>query len=172
MPGGANVWTHDLLRQLLPARNTPLKPLPRQAAFRVAVRRTTRVGAHAGELLEDLGVASDEIHHITPDDLLNDNEDLIEAAAGLMRGRRARCLEADVEPTAEGVTIQVRSANLDRIDAYINKRPVGSQDVRHDRCLFHVPHPVMGRNPQLRLEGFEGGGLAAVRLAAMPDPPG
>lgn len=170
--GGANVWTHDLLRQLLPARNTPLKPLPRQAAFRVAIRRTTRVGAHAGELLEDLGVASDEIHHITPDDLLNDNKDLIEAAAGLMRGRMARCLEADVEATAAGVTIQVRSASLDRVDAYINERPVGSQDVRGDRCVFHAPHQVLGRNPQLRLEGFEDGALAAVRLAATPDPQG
>jgi hypothetical protein len=107
----------------------------------------------------------------TPGDLLNDNEDLIEAAAGLMRGRMARRLEADVEPTAEGVTIQVRSANLDRVDAYINERPVGSQDVRGDRCVFHAPQ-VMGRNPELRLEGFEEGGLAAVRLAAMPDPQG
>ena len=170
--GGANVWTHDLLRQLLPARDTPLKPLPRQAAFRVALRRTMRVGAHAGELLEDLGVAADEIHHITPDDLLNDNKDLIEAAAGLMRGRMARCLEADAEPTAAGVTIQVRSANLDRVDAYINERPVGTEDVAHDGCVFHVPHPVIGPNPQLRLEGFEDGALAAVRLAAIPDPPG
>jgi hypothetical protein len=122
-------------------------------------------------LLEDLGVASDEIHHITPDDLLNDNKDLIEAAAGLMRGRMARCLEAAVEPTAEGVTIRVRSANLDRVDAYINKRPVGSEDVRDDKCVFHVPHPVIGPDPQLRLEGFEDGGLVAVRLAALPDPP-
>ena len=168
--GGANVWTHDLLRQLLPARNTPLKPLPRQATFRVAIRRTTRVGAHAGELLEDLGVASSEIHHSTQDDLLQDNKDLLEAAAGLMAGRVARCLEADFEPTAEGMTIQVRSAGLDRVDAYIDQRPVGSQDVRHDRCAFHVPHTLLGPGPQLRLAGFERGVLAAVRVAAVPNP--
>ena len=170
--GGANVWTHELLRQLLPARNTPLKPLPHQAAFRVAIRRTTRVGAHAGELLEDLGVASSEVYHITFDDLLEDNKDLIEAAAGLMRGHVPRCLEADIEPTGAGVTIQVRSANLDRVDAYINQRPVGSENVDHDRCLFRVPHTVIGPNPELRLEGFEGGCLAAVKVTTVPDSPG
>ena len=166
--GGANVWTHDLLRRLLPARNTPLKPLPRQTSFRVAVRRTTRVGAHAGELLEDLGVASDKIHPITVNDLLKDNEDLIEAAAKLMKGHPAPRLAADIEATADGVTIQVRSANLDRVDAYINQRPIGSCDVVGDRCHFEVPHKVLGDNPQLRLEGFERGSLAAVRRLAIP----
>jgi cytosine/adenosine deaminase-related metal-dependent hydrolase len=170
--GGANVWTHGLLRQLLPARNTPLKPLPRQAAFRVAIRRTTRVGAHAGELLEDLGVASGEVHHVTLDDLLEDNKDLIEAAAGLMRGHVPRSLEAEIEPTAEGVTIGVRSAHLDRVDAYIDQRPVGSQDVDHDRCVFRVPLTVIGPSPRLRLEGFERGCLAAVKVITVPGSPG
>jgi hypothetical protein len=132
------------------------------------VRRTTRVGAHAGELLEDLGVASDKIHPVTVNDLLNDNEDLVEAAATLMRGHPARRLEADVEPTAEGLTIQVRSANLDRVDAYIDQRPVGSQDVLKDRCLFRVPHAVAGHSAQLRLEGFENGDLEAVRRLTIP----
>jgi cytosine/adenosine deaminase-related metal-dependent hydrolase len=166
--GGANVWTHDLLRRLLPARGTPLKPLPRQTSFRVAVRRTTRVGAHAGELLEDLGVASDKIHPITANDLLKDNEDLIEAAARLVRGQLPRRLEADIEPTADGVTIQVRSANLDRVDAYVNQRPIGSRDVVDDRCLFEAPHKMLGDNPQLRLEGFERGSLQAVKRLAIP----
>jgi hypothetical protein len=170
--GGANVWTHALLRQLLPARNTPLKRLPGEVSFRLAIRRTTRVGAHAGELLEDLGVAADQVHPITASDLLKDNKDLIEAAARLMRERPARRLEAGVQPTAAGVTIQVRSANLDRVDAYINERPIGSQDVHRDRCLFRVPRAVIGPNPQLRLEGYERGSLAAVRRLTIPDAKG
>ena len=78
--GGANVWTQFLFRELLPARNNPLKELPRGASFRVAVRRTTRVGLHASELLEDLGVAAKTVHPITDRDLLEDDRDLIEAA--------------------------------------------------------------------------------------------
>jgi len=47
----------------------------------VAIRRTTRVGAHAGELLEDLGVTADTTHDTTDRDLLHDNTDLLKAAA-------------------------------------------------------------------------------------------
>ncbi len=114
-------------------------------------------------------MTSNQVHPITASDLLKDNKDLIEAAARLIREHPARRLEADVQPAAAGVTIQVRTANLDRVDAYVNQRPVGSQDVRRDRCLFRVPRAVIGRNPQLRLEGYERGSLAAVRRLTIPD---
>ena len=168
--GGANVWTHDLLRQLLPARTSPLKPLPRQATFRVAVRRTTRVGSHAGELLEDLGVESDAVHPITSDDLLHDNKDLIEAAVAEMQGRVARRLEAEVRPTGDAVTVTVTSSRLDRIDAYVDDRPVGSCDVQGDRCTFVVPRTMIGPDGTLRLEGFDGGNLEAARRLEIPAP--
>ena len=57
--GGANVWTHGLLkalRDLPPDAETPYAPLPRQADMRVAIRRTLRVGKLAGTPVEDLGV--------------------------------------------------------------------------------------------------------------------
>ncbi|MGA9598420.1 MAG: amidohydrolase family protein, partial [Acidimicrobiia bacterium] len=55
--GGANVWTHELLRALLAATgDNPLAPLPHGAGMRVAVRRTLRVGAQSGTPVEDLGV--------------------------------------------------------------------------------------------------------------------
>jgi hypothetical protein len=89
-----------------------------------------------------------------------------------MRGHVPRSLEAEIEPTAEGVTIGVRSAHLDRVDAYIDQRPVGSQDVDHDRCVFRVPLTVIGPSPRLRLEGFERGCLAAVKVITVPGSPG
>jgi hypothetical protein len=56
--------------------------------MRVALRRTSRVGGRSGDPLEDLGVVPDEIHHTTRNDLLNDDEDLIEHAAGILAGYR------------------------------------------------------------------------------------
>lgn len=81
--GGANVWTHNLLHQLLGA-GSPIQSLPKNAAFRVAIRRTTRVGELVGMPLEDLGVEPDEVHKTTKDDLLHHNKNLIERAAGIL----------------------------------------------------------------------------------------
>ena len=75
--GGANVWTHDLLRSLLP---DALRPLPASAGLRVALRRATRAD---GSPLEDLGVVPDAVHRPTRRDL-RDNGDLFDAAAALL----------------------------------------------------------------------------------------
>ncbi len=166
--GGANVWTQFLFRELLPARNNPLKELPRGASFRVAVRRTTRVGSHASELLEDLGVEADTVHPITDIDLLEDNRDLIEAAVAEMRGRVLRRLEADLSRAGNGVTIEVATTNLDRVDAYLDGRPVASQDVQGDRCTIVVPASLVGGGGELRLEGFQGTSLGAARRLVIP----
>ncbi len=83
--GGANVFTHQLLRRTLPGAESPLEPLPKNAAMRVAIRRTTRVGDNAGLPLEDLGVQPDHIHRMTRDDVLSGNRDLIAAAATLLQ---------------------------------------------------------------------------------------
>ncbi len=168
--GGANVWTHDLLRQLLTGRTSPLKSLPRLATFRVAIRRTMRVGSHAGELLEDLGVVSDVVHPITYDDLLKDNHDLIETAVAQMQGGVTRLIQAQIQLAADAVTIEVQSSNLDRIDAYVDDRPIGSEDVAGDRCAFVVPRTMIGPDRVLRLEGFDAGNLEAARR--LPIPPG
>lgn len=82
--GGANVFTHELLDHLFSGTESPIKPLPNGAGMRVAIRRTTRVGDHAGLPVEDVGVTPDRIHRITQNDLLNGNEDLINAAAAIL----------------------------------------------------------------------------------------
>jgi hypothetical protein len=161
--GGANVWTHFLFRELLPARDNPLKELPRGASFRVAVRRTTRVGSRASELLEDLGVMADTVHAITEADLLEDNRDLIEAAVAAMQDRATRRLDADVSAGGDRVTIDVATTNLDRVDAYLDGRPVASEDVPDGRCTFVIPRAQIGERAELRLEGFADGTLGAAR---------
>ena len=79
--GGANVFRHGLLRDVLAGPDSPFEDLPNGADMRVAIRRTTRVGDNVGLPLEDLGVQPDQIHRMTRDDVLGDNRDLINAAA-------------------------------------------------------------------------------------------
>ncbi len=81
--GGANVWRHKNLLDYV-GEEGGIEPLPRKANFRVSIRQCTRVGRRAGLPVEDLGVVPDKRHHMTRRDLLEDNVDLIEAAAGLL----------------------------------------------------------------------------------------
>lgn len=85
--GGANVWTHSLLYHLTKDENgfsQYFKPLQYGADMRVAVRRTLRNGSNGGIPLEDLGIVPDEIHHMTKDDLMRQNKDLISHACKLL----------------------------------------------------------------------------------------
>ncbi|MDF2781560.1 MAG: hypothetical protein K0S96_1364, partial [Geminicoccaceae bacterium] len=84
--GGANVFTHSMLRDVLPGASSPFKPLPNGAEMRVAIRASTRVGERAGLPLEDLGVEPDAIHRLTRRDLLEDNVDLIDEAGRILAG--------------------------------------------------------------------------------------
>ncbi|GHH72476.1 hypothetical protein GCM10018793_09550 [Streptomyces sulfonofaciens] len=79
--GGANVWTHELLRVWLPEL---LGDLPRGAGFRVALRRATRARGNVDVPLEDLGVQADEVHRLTRRDITGRNQDLLAAAAELL----------------------------------------------------------------------------------------
>ncbi len=82
--GGANVWTHQLLLQLVGDRasepGSPYAPLPKQANMRVAIRRGLRVGALSGTPVEDLGVTPTVQHAMTRNDVLHGNVDLLDRA--------------------------------------------------------------------------------------------
>ncbi|MCR8842481.1 S41 family peptidase [Paenibacillus sp. SC116] len=82
--GGANVFTHDLLRDILAGPDSPFQELPGGTQMRVAFRQTSRVGDKAGLPLEDLGIQPDAIHRMTRDDVLYENRDLISAVAVLL----------------------------------------------------------------------------------------
>ena len=84
--GGANVWDHELLQQVLPASKSPFSPLPKGASFRVSIRRVIRAGTHQGVPLEDLGVQPNQLHEMTKNDVLNSNADLIAKAAQILAG--------------------------------------------------------------------------------------
>jgi C-terminal processing protease CtpA/Prc len=88
--GGANVRSYSELREYF-GRQPPFEnKLPNGAELRVAFRRAIRVGAQAGNEIEDFGVTPDYRYEMTRNDLLRGNVDLINHAARLLikKGRR------------------------------------------------------------------------------------
>ncbi len=86
--GGANVWSHEILRNLFDdtqSANNPLQPLPKGANLSVAVRRILRKN---DEPIEDLGIVPDVLHKITKNDLLFGNIDLIRKAMEILLPKR------------------------------------------------------------------------------------
>lgn len=163
--GGANVWSHDLLRQFLPGTDSPLKQLPKGASFRVAIRRTTRVGERMGVPLEDLGVIPDDRHQMTREDVLNGNKDLIENAASLLTGVPVRALRGRVDGIANGTArVTATTRNVTRIDAYVDARPRATFDIGADGS-HSVSVPGAAGGGVLELRGFQDDKLVvATRL--------
>ena len=84
--GGANVFDWNLMKTLGAALpNNPIATPPRGSSFRVAIRRTTRVGDNSGLALEDAGVVPDVIHRLTLEDLTNKDAALFARAAKLLK---------------------------------------------------------------------------------------
>jgi hypothetical protein len=163
--GGANVWTHGLLKALrdVPADpDSPYRPLPKQADMRVSIRRTLRVGALAGTPVEDLGVRADVRHELTRRDVLEGNVDLMEAAGALLAGRPRRRLDLTASTDGAGVlTLQLSTTGLDRVDVYVDGRPRSSTDVADGTTSLPVTDAAGATVVQV--QGFAAGELVAAR---------
>lgn len=128
--GGANVWTHELLRLLADGTgDSPLQSLPHSSGMRVSVRRTLRVHDRSGTPVEDLGVVPDERHYMTRRDILEHNDDLIDRAGEILAALPSYQLDGEVTIGAGNPTVSVTSSNLDRIDVAFDDRWVASRDV-------------------------------------------
>ncbi len=168
--GGANVWTHELLRQLmrLPSvdADSPYVKLPQGVGMRVSMRRTLRVGDRSGIPLEDLGVQPDHQVDLTRDDLIHGNRDLLDAVATILAGLPLRHLEASAGATDDGsTTILLDTDNIGRVDVYVDERPFTSLNVRQGPNEVEVP----AESTAVRLEGFSGSDLVVsnqVQLGA------
>ncbi len=170
--GGANVWTHALLLQLLgqggnptsPIPGSPLKPLPKNSGMRVAIRRTLRVGRQAGTELEDLGVVPDHEHRMTRRDVLEGNPDLIDKAASLLAAMPRFRLEATAAKVGGKLRVNLVTANIQRLDFELNGRPQRSDDVADGSSSVDLTTALA--HGTLSLKGFKNGELvAATRVA-------
>ncbi|MGP4111454.1 S41 family peptidase [Streptomyces sp. 4N509B] len=165
--GGANVWTHELLSDLLAGdEESPYAPLPKGAGMRVSIRRTLRVGLLAGTPVEDLGVVPDRLHRMTRRDLLEGNADLLDLAGRLLTTQEPHAVSLARATAADGaLRLEMRAENVDRIDVYLDQRPRASLDLAEDRVDVTVPDAASARFA--RLEGFEEGRLVASTTAEL-----
>ncbi|MFI6833569.1 S41 family peptidase [Kribbella sp. NPDC050241] len=164
--GGANVWTHGLLAALLnepppPDETSPYIALPNGANLRVAIRRTLRVGALSGTPVEDLGVKPTVVHKMTEADLLEGNVDLLNKAGSLLAALPHRRL--DVKTTFSGTTLTVALEvdELDRVDLYLDDRPISSEDLTGPELSIDILEVTHGQ--LLRADGYQAGALVASR---------
>jgi hypothetical protein len=162
--GGANVWTHGLLKALLdvpPADSgSPYKALPKGANMRVSIRRTLRVGYRSGTPVEDLGVLPKELHRMTREDVLNSNVDLLNRAGELLAGAPERRLAVTASLDDGSLELALDTAGVDRADIYVDGRPRSSVDVGGGQTLVSVPG-VAGAE-RVEVEAFANGKLVAA----------
>lgn len=173
--GGANVWEHPLLGRLFstagtppnPLPDSPIKPLPKGANMRVAIRRSLRVGDQAGTELEDLGVVPDERHSMTRADILNKNVDLMEHAGALLAGMPVVQMTIKVAAGAgDTLKVQVDTQDIDRLDFYLDSHPQRSETVSAQPNSIAVELTRKG-SKSLQLEGFRQDKLVAARQLAL-----
>ena len=138
--GGANLWWYkDLINAFGKHPKSPFKPLPRGADMLVAVRRSIRVGRHAGRPLEEFGIVPDRRHYMTKRDVLENNDDLIMRAARILMKKPRYALSAKPFTSTEGSRGVVLNAaskieradsgkNISRVDVYLDGRPYKSFD--------------------------------------------
>jgi hypothetical protein len=162
--GGANVWEHNDLERVRLPRPSPFTRVPKGASFRVAIRRSTRVGARAGEPLEDLGVVPDvPVYQMTRDDVLNGNVDLIAHASGILAKMPRQRLAAACKKVPDGsIDVTVTTSNIQRVDVLLNARPVHTLDVKDGSVPFTLPARPGGAGlGVLEFRGFRNGDLVA-----------
>ncbi len=167
--GGANVWTHGLLSQLMklpsPDPASPYEALPAGVAMRVAIRRTLRVGSRAGTPLEDLGVQPDVRWKLTRDDLLDGNTDLLDSVAQMLDDAPLRVLDATAGPASgETVAVTIETDNIGRVDVFVDERPFASRNVNQGTNVIDVPATAS----TVRFDGWSGKDLVVSNRVDLP----
>ena len=90
----------------------------------LALRRSSRVGRSSGSVIEDEGVKRDVRYHVTRNDILNYDQDLMRFACTQLSAEQKgqlQILKADVQPN--GIALTARIRNLFRLECSVNGRP-------------------------------------------------
>jgi hypothetical protein len=141
--------------------------------MRVSMRRTLRVHEREGMPLEDLGVIPDasfydakstDIHKMTKQDLLNDNIDLINHAAGILAKMPVYKISLEITPNAGNLAVKTETQNISRLDVFVDDRPQLSVDVMNNSAQFVLKQPQHELS-LIKIEGFKDKNLVAVHRA-------
>jgi hypothetical protein len=160
--GGAEFWRYqDLVNASRTTARSPFKPLPGGADFVLAVRRSIRVGRHAGRPLEELGIVPDRRHYMTRRDVLGTNDDLIKRAARILANKPVYALS--VKPFsdkkgARGIVVRASSKvnaadeakSIARLDINLDHRPFRSLDAQNGSIHARVTLAKPG-SPKIEL---------------------
>jgi len=168
--GGANNWWYDdLINAVGDHPQSPFKPLPRGADMVVALRRSIRVGRHAGRPLEELGIVPDERHHMTRRDVLGANDDLIKRAAKILAKKpiyRLSVEQVKMKDETHAIVVTATSKvepadsnkNISRLDVYLDGRPHKSVDAKagaiHNRKI--ALGETRKKSTRLLLQAYDG----------------
>jgi len=128
--------------------------------MRVSIRRSLRVGELSGTPVEDLGVVPDQRHGLTPDDLLQGNKDLLDRAGAILAALPLRRLSVSSSVVGSTLTLTITTEGIDRLDVYVDRRPVGSRDVTAPTITVTVPNT--GAGEPVLVEAFSGDTLVAA----------
>ena len=157
--GGGNVWRMEHL--LDAGEGFPFQRLPGDADLSFVIRRLLRVGPNAGTPLEDYGVIADVRHLPTRRDVTGGDADLMAAAAGLLGKGVARRFDVELTETGGDLTATFSVLGVDRADIGAAGRPCVSVDLGANPGP--VPVPVTATPESVRVDGYAGGELVAVR---------
>lgn len=166
--GGGNVWRHDLIRKM--CHDDPIVDRDLQialnAAFDVAVRRTTRVRERAGLAVEDMGIVVpwEHVRALTLTDVLGGNEDLMAFAVEALDRWPSHRITVKHHPPA-GFELSVRSehagrARIGRIDIHdadgtpLTSVPIPPPEAGDPNAIVpaitvQVPELTPGRDPNV-----------------------
>jgi hypothetical protein len=129
--------------------------------MRVSIRRTLRVGELSGTPVEDLGVRPDVTHQMTRADLLDGNVDLLDAAGALLASMPNRQLDVTTTFTGTTLTVELDVDGIDRVDLYLDDRPISSEDLGAGPLSIDILEVTPGQ--LLRADGYHTGNLVASR---------
>lgn len=193
--GGANRWDHaELVSKLGAVPGLPLSPmpggstlrkLPRGAEIAVAVRRSSRVGPHAGEAIEDIGLKPDVVHVRTLADLLDHDQDLLAKGAGMILQQPSYMLRIDKVKLrwwntggvrVEGIEIRTRICRTVKVEAWVDGELIGAMWPGSDGRDIEKPSELVAMLPAMRrlrptmtrlqLLGYNAEGRLCVAAAA------